>query len=147
MIKEIINLIKSGKIKISRGFTFFAQLPDGSDTPHICIVFNKKVIKKTTVIYFYMTSQKEKVLKISKYDLKSVVFLNSNDYKSLKKETFIQCDRKHLCHIEYEQFIRLLESDNFKKVDDVDNKIIAKIKNAINNSKTYSYEDKKELTS
>jgi hypothetical protein len=146
MIRGLSNLITSGRFPIKRGFTFKALLPDGSSKQHYCIIINKKVTKNTTVYYFYMTSQKEKVIRIMRYDKGALVSINNRDYSILTKETFIQCDKRHLRTIEYDTLIEGLSSGLFQKVDDVSNSIIDKILSAINSSKTYSEEDKKELT-
>ena len=94
-----------------------------------------------------MTSQKEKVIKIMRYDKNALVSINNGDYSILTKDTFIQCDKSHLRTIEYDTLIEGLSSGLFQKVDDVSDSITDKILSSINSSRTYSEEDKKELIS
>ncbi len=145
MIKGLIDLIKTGKYPIKQGFTFMAKLPEGSDRNHYCIIINKKVTKHTTIFYFFMTSQGEKVKLRMRNDKKAFVSLNSTDYKPLTKPTFIQCDKGHIFSLDYSTLINGLESGNYTKEENVDSSIITKILSAVNLSKTYTFEEKKNF--
>ena len=146
MIRGLDVFFTNGKYPINRGFTFKAYLPNKSDKEHYCIIINQKVIKNKNIYYFYMTSQKN-TLQIMKYDKKALISINKNDYSPLTKQTYIQCDKSHLHTIEYKTFIAGFASGSFQKVDNVDKHIIEKILKAINDSKTYLYEEKTALVS
>ena len=120
MIRGLINLITSGRFPIKRGFTFKAFLPDGSSKQHYCIIINKKVTKNTTVYYFYMTSQKEKVIReIDKLDKLSEKEVKDNlkKYGAEKVLSIIKKDEEYF--EEYESYYEIKELKKYLKIYNV----------------------------
>lgn len=131
-----------------RGTVFEAILPEGSEYAHLCIVVTKKVTPGKDIFYFYMTSQEEKVKIRYRNDPYGYILLADSEsakYHNNIKHTFIQCGKKHLNMISFEDFIRKLTTGEIRLKDHLSQSYIEVMEKAVRKSKTYSPAELKKI--
>jgi hypothetical protein len=130
-------------IPIKKWCAFKAMLPPCSEVAHRVIVVYKQ---ETTMKYFYVTSQVEKIRKISKHDIGSVVSLSVSEWDVLTKDSCIQCDEAHLYELSEGDFKNVCESSEFEWIGEIPEKVKRAIIHAICASESFTEADKRAYT-
>jgi hypothetical protein len=109
---------------------------------------NESVTHEEDIIYFYVTSQDDKVEERYSDDINAYVILSPdevNDYFNNPDVSFIQCGIAHLFSITYRDFRSFFMSGDFEKTREIDSVIIEKIITAIKSSITYTDRERRDI--
>ena len=143
-----LELLKSGKITLKRGFAFKGKLPPGSEKDHICIILTKEAGENDLISYAYITSQENKAKKRMKYDPKALVTIYRSEYSEIRRTSFIQCGKFYVKKISFRELKQNFLNGNFDfNVSNLADDLIDRVLTAIKESRTFSTSEIKELLS
>jgi hypothetical protein len=114
--------------EISGGFTFYGNIPNNSDEPHLGIVLG---VNNPLLKYCYCTSKYNKI--INEMDFVKIPAEKMKNYFKEVKETYIYISHRHIIDIYLITFKSRLNSE-YKIMKPIDNDIFALILSKIQNS-------------
>lgn len=143
-IPNLAELIRQGKMHITRGFAFRGRLPVLSDKDHICIVLNKKANPGQDILCVYFTSQRIKAAQRMRNDPAALVTVQPNEYEAITMTSFLQCSRAFIQQVRFDDFLTKIELGDYDcSVQRPNQALLNRILQAIADSRTYSTQDLK----
>ena len=131
-------------IPLNKWSAYNAPLPENSEKPHTVIIVYRT---KSDIKYFYVTSQVKKAELRYRDDKGALVEIEQSEWSDvLKVKSCIQCGNKHLNCIDINKFKSLYEKGDISYIGNIPETIVAKIKQSINSSVTYTIIEQSILT-